>query len=366
MRVFLSVASLSLEYGGPAVSVLALGRALDVAGVEVGLWAPDGSARAIETVGGVEPLSGTLREAIASFGRIDILHDNGVWLPHNHAIAAAARSNQLARVVSVRGMLAPWALRHKGLKKQVAWRLYQRRDLLSGTALHATSEAEAGDLRRLVPGVPVITVPNGIFAGEMPLPELSSAVPSGRRIALSLGRLYPVKGLPLLIKAWARVRPPGWRLVLAGPDEQGHKAELEVLIRRFNLEDVVSFGGMVSGDAKAALLKDAELFLMPSLSESFGMAVAEALVAGVPVVTTTAAPWSAIVSEGCGWQTTPTLDGIANALAEATKLDAHQLSLMGKRGSAFVSREFNWSNLAGRFIDLYERALGSPRVGAAA
>lgn len=358
MKLLLTVASLAVSYGGPAVSVFSLGRALARAGVKVGLWTPDQSVRNIQDAGDVEVLAGPWAQAIRKFGDVDVLHDNGIWLPHNHALAVAARARRVARVASPRGMLAPWALDHKALKKKVAWWCYQKRDLVSASVLHATSEAEGADIERLRLGPRVVVIPNGVFWGEMPAPSAPRCV-NGGRTALFLGRLYPVKGLPLLIDAWAKVRPPGWRLVLAGPDEQGHKAELEALIEQSRLGDVVTFAGSVAGKDKTELLNGAELFVLPSLSESFGMAIAEALAAGKPVLTTTATPWSSLATEGCGWQAPPTVEGIAAGLATATALAPGELHQMGLRGSAFAAREFNWDSLSTRFIQLYEDALRS-------
>lgn len=364
MKILIAVTSVSVAYGGPAVTNVALARALAKAGHTVGLWTPDDSVRADA---GFQALSGPLDQAIGRFGVADVVHDNGIWLPHNHAIAQHARAARIARVVSPQGMLAPWAMQHKGFKKRLAWRLYQRRDLVDADAIHATSESEAADIQRLGLGAPVVTIPSGVFTGEMSPPHRSARRESaGQRVALFLGRLYPVKGLPLLIEAWARLRPGGWTLVLAGPDEEGHKARLESLIRQANLEDVISFAGPVSGEAKASLLQEADLFVLPSLSESFGLVVAEALAAGVPVITTTATPWSALVAEGCGWIAPPTVDGIAVALGTATALDRADLRRMGEIGHAFAHREFNWSRLVERHIALYEQALGAARIDHAA
>jgi glycosyltransferase involved in cell wall biosynthesis len=263
----------------------------------------------------------------------------------------------LPRLVSTRGMLEPWARRHKKWKKDIAWLAYQRRDIRTAAALHATADQEAENLARLNLDVPVHMIPNGVD-----IPALRS-VPSGAlRTALFIGRLYPVKGLPLLIEAWSRVRPSCWRLVLAGPDEAGHRAELETLIARYALEDVVQFAGPLHGDAKETALFGADLFVLPSHSESFGMAIAEALAHGLPVLTTVAAPWPALNQPApgqnwsvpaMGWRTAISADGLAAALSEATAHDVSTLRAMGARGRAFVTAEFGWDRAAGQFLATY-------------
>src|SRR4051812_20581228 len=104
--------------------------ALAEAGVEVGLWAPDQSAIAAQMVPAgdrLHRLTGNLLEALDCFGDPDIIHDNGLWLAHNHRLAGLSRKRGIPRVVSTRGMLEPWAMSHKRWKKRVAWQVYQRR-----------------------------------------------------------------------------------------------------------------------------------------------------------------------------------------------------------------------------------------------
>ena len=135
MRVLLTGTSLLPEYGGPAFSVSRLAMALAEAGAEVGLWASDQSAMftpLLPAGSSVQRIIGTEAEALDRFGETDILHDNGIWLRHNHRLAVFAEKRGIPRVVSTRGMLEPWALNHKGLKKKIAWRLDRPRDKLPG------------------------------------------------------------------------------------------------------------------------------------------------------------------------------------------------------------------------------------------
>lgn len=350
MKVFLSATSLAPRYGGPAYSVSRLALALAGAGAEVGLWSADGSVMDTPLLAADAPLTrlgGTVAQALTQF-RPDIVHDNGLWLGHNHRLARVCKTLVLPRLVSTRGMLEPWARRHKKWKKDIAWLAYQRRDIRTAAALHATAEQEAENLARLNLDVPVHVLPNGVD-----IPELR-AVPSGSlRTALFIGRLYPVKGLPLLIEAWSRVRPDGWRLLLAGPDEAGHRAELETLIAKHGLGDVIQFAGPLQGEAKERALFGADLFVLPTHSESFGMAIAEALAHGVPVLTTVGAPWPALNEQGMGWRTPISVDGLAGGLAQATAENASVLRAMGAKGRAFVAAEFGWDRVAGQFLATY-------------
>jgi glycosyltransferase involved in cell wall biosynthesis len=357
MKVFLAVKSLLPSYGGPAFSVSRLALALADAGAEVGLWASDMSAEKSPLLTRhprVQPITGLLPGAVDRFGRPDILHDNGIWLPHNHHLASLAARRNLVRVVSTRGMLEPWAIGHKKSKKRLAWWLYQRRDLRRASFHHTTAPAEAQNLLQFQLGVPVGVIPNGVDEAHV---DHSQRQRSETRTALFLGRLHPVKGLSLLLDAWVRLRPAGWQLQIAGPDEIGYRSALEKKITAASLSQTVHFSGPLDGAAKERAFLNADLFVLPSFSESFGMAIGEALAHGLPVLTTTGAPWPMIAQRGCGWSVAPTVDGITDGLRRAIALDPARLAAMGETGRDLVRSDFAWPNVAKQFLQTYESLL---------
>ena len=368
MRGLLTATSLRPNYGGPALSVSRLATALADAGVEVGLWAADGSVEETPLLPRQAPvirLRGGPGEAIAAFAP-DVIHDNGLWLPHNHRLADLAHEAGMPRAVSPRGMLEPWAIRHKRWKKAAAWRLYQRRDVDRASILHATSAKEAENLRAFSLSPPIHVIANGVDLPDLPYTEQPPE--NLARTALFLGRIHPVKGLPMLIEAWARVRPAGWRLVIAGPNEAGHKREVEAAAVAARLGEVVIFPGPAFGDAKTRLLREADLLVLPSHSESFGMVIAEALAHETPVLTTTAAPWPMLASRGCGWRVAPTAEALADALREAAACDAPTLRRMGAAGRALIASDFGWASIAREFAAVYDRLVrrSAPQAEAAA
>lgn len=358
MRVLLAATSLKPSYGGPAISVSRLALALAEHGLEVGLWAADGSAREtsyLPAQAPVQRLGGSPADAIAEFPGIDVLHDNGLWMPHHHRWARLCRQRNIPRIVSTRGMLEPWALNHKPLRKRVAWRLYQAGDLRHCRLLHATSRREAGNLEALGLGVTVRYVPNGV---DIPPGERREGSVKGARTALFLGRIYPVKGLDLLVEAWARVRPADWSLKIAGPDQAGHRREIEKLIARLGLTGSIDFTGPMDGEAKRQALLAADLFVLPSHSESFGMAIAEALAHGLPVLTTRGTPWEELPRRGCGWRVEAAVEGLAAGLERATATPTDTLRAMGQAGRQWMTEEFSWKRVSAETHECYRAAVG--------
>ncbi|AXI54094.1 glycosyl transferase, group 1 [Sulfitobacter sp. JL08] len=360
MKIFLCSASFKRDYGGPAYSVSRLGLALAENGATVGLWAPDGSAETAQFLWtkkshGPVPrtFNCTLDPALEEFGTADVVHDSGIWLPHNHALARLTNRRRIARVVSTRGMLDPWALSHKRIKKAIAWRLYQRSDLRSADALHVTSDTEVTSVRTRSLDVPVWRIPNGVDLPPNEQVAFQHNSLSPRR-AVFLGRLHPVKGLQDLLEAWARVRPTDWELILAGPDEDGHRSQLEASVDQYQLKDGVRFIGQVSGPEKVDLFRCAELFVLPSKSESFGMVVAEALSYGLPVLTTTNVPWPQLEESHCGWRVDPNTTQLSEALARILAQPRRQLYEAGLRGRTLVSDGFGWTAIANEFVKRYE------------
>jgi glycosyltransferase involved in cell wall biosynthesis len=196
----------------------------------------------------------------------------------------------------------------------------------------------------------VAIIPNGID-----LPPPASIVSSSRqRFVLALGRIHPKKGLDRLLRAWAKVERhnPNWRLRIIGPGELGHDAELRSLASNLKL-DHVSIEPPIFGGEKYVAFRQADIFVLPSLNENFGLTVAEALTAGTPVISTKGAPWSGLEIEHCGWWIDHGVDALASALERAMALPKNELCDMGARGRAWMARDFGWEAIARKTVALY-------------
>ena len=173
-----------------------------------------------------------------------------------------------------------------------------------------------------------------------------------------MSRLSPEKGLDLLITLWADlVRNPIYRdalLVIAGPDDRGFQKVVEAMIDRYDVASNILLTGMVRGAAKFALMKRADVFILPSYSENFGIVVAEALGCGTPVITTTGTPWEELERAGAGRWVTPTGSELSGALRELLDMSDSQRESMGQLGRQLILEHYNWDTIARQYITLYD------------
>ncbi|MFM2081972.1 MAG: hypothetical protein RL380_663 [Verrucomicrobiota bacterium] len=377
MKILHTIAGLHPEYGGPSRSVTALVGALGQGGDEVELvalhngatWQPpvtppekfarttfvDASSALAQKFRWTPSYKKVLR-ARGLAHHAQLLHDTGLWLPTNHLAASVARELKLPFLVSPRGMLTGWARAHKSWKKKLAWKFFQHADLQSARLLHATSAAEAESLRALGLRQPIAVIPNGVELPPTPNSQLPT--PNGRTL-LFVGRLHPIKGLADLIAAWALVRPIGWRVVLVGGDEAGHRAELAAQIQRAGLQAEFEFAGAVAADARWDFYRRADIFILPSHSENFGLVVAEALACGVPVIATRGTPWNDLVTHRCGWWIPNGVTALAAALRAACATTDDERRAMGERGRALVTDKFAWPGVAAQMREVYAWVLGA-------
>jgi len=219
---------------------------------------------------------------------------------------------------------------------------------------HLTSIEEAEDIRKLGFRQPLAVIPNGVDL----IAFVDKQRPAARiRTALFLSRIHPKKGLLQLADAWAELRPRGWRVIIAGPNEGGHKEELLARLHTNGITHDFAFSGPVDGPEKENLYQSADLFVLPSFSENFGLAIAEALAAGVPVITTRGTPWAELVSRRCGWWIEQGSGPLASTLRDAMSRSDEERMEMGRRGRRWIEECFTWSSVARQMKIAYQGLL---------
>jgi len=295
--------------------------------------------------------------------RPSLIHSHGLWTDVNRCAAAMARKKCIPHVLGPCGMLDPAALQRSAWKKQLVGRWFQHDALAQASCLLANSEQEYLDIRRFGLSNPVAILPNPVSEpvtmSAAPLPS-KTFYPSDRKTVLFLGRIHPVKGLSRLVEAWSQLSlvHADWQLVLAGPDEDGHRAVIESQIASLGCSSTVHLIGPLDTPSKWAALQAADLFVMPSDFENFGISIAEAMMAGLPVITTTGTPWKQLAEKGAGWWIDPSSKDLGLALVDAMGRSDESRSEMGRRGSELASN-FSPGTVTLQLQDLYHWLRGT-------
>jgi glycosyltransferase involved in cell wall biosynthesis len=387
MRVLHVIPSLAARTGGPAVAAVEFARIASEAGIESTIFATEaaypagtGKGRLVEQDELVQtpsdvtlrlfPLrrpyrlsrSPELRRALRrEVGRFDAVHVHSLYLAPQRDAGREAARRSVPYVVSPHGSLDPWLRRRGKGRKALAGAVWQRRMLRQAAALHFTSGEEARLAGKVAPGVPKIVVPLGIDVAafeQLPPPADYGDGP----VVLFLGRIAAKKGLDVLVRSFAIVsrRFAEARLVIAGPDDEGLRPELEALARREGVGDRVIFPGMLRGDDKLAALAAADVWALSSHTENFGIAVVEALAAGVPTVISPAINLAGEIERaGAGVVSETRPEAFAGALVHLLE-DEERRVLYAERGRAFA-RTYDWKTVAPQIVELYEEVARSAR-----
>ena len=176
--------------------------------------------------------------------------------------------------------------------------------------------------------------------------------------------MHPKKGVMELVEAWGSLVASaewlvrnGWKCELvytvSGELEKGYEAKVKARVKELGLEDKFIFTGALNDDEKWEAYARADLFVLPTYSENFGIVVAEALYAGVPVITTKGTPWQELETESCGWWIDVGEDALADALTKAMALSDDDRDEMGKRGRRLVETKYTWDAVCDAMVKGY-------------
>lgn len=300
---------------------------------------------------GVSPkLKHALRELACS---ADIIHTHSLWMMPNIYPERATRGSKCRLMVSPRGTLSKWALRRSRIRKWILWHAGQKQALRNAACLHATSVAELEEIRRLGLRNPVAVIPNGIACPAAP--DQISSIEKNHRTLLYLARIHPKKGVDVLLRAWREIHlnHPEWRLRIAGPNDHPYARQMMKLSASLGLQRV-EFTGELKAESKVIAFRDADLYVLPTHSENFGISVAEALAHGIPSIVFEGAPWSGLNSRNSGWWIAPGIESLVSTLRTAMALPESDLAAMGNRGHEWMSSDFDWSVIGQRMLSVYQ------------
>lgn len=327
---------------------------------------------------------------------VDILHTNSFWMMPNVYPFWVAKKLPVKVVTSPHGCFAPWALKHGRFKKMIFGMLLQYPALKRTDMFHATCEKEYEEIRAQGYKQPVAIVPIGmdipvlkpqntqntqkgaaapqleVQSSQFAVGDLNHDKSNGHSTANSqqltqsnhlrqivfFGRVHKVKAVDHLVKAWGALYAnlPEWELVIAGPD-CGAKAELEAIIAEANIPRV-RFTGEIYGPAKYDFLREADIYVLPSHTENFGVTVAEALACGTPSIASQGTPWEGLETEKCGKWVPIGVEPLVTALRELTSLTDEERVAMGQRGIEWIRRDFSWEGIGAKMKAAYAWLLG--------
>lgn len=368
MRVCHIVPSLEERHGGPSKSVRALANAQANLGGQVELLATLEAGQAL-------PAAAADAAQIRAFARVaprwlsrspemrdylrgtsfDVVHDHALWLLPLHYAHETAHRGGVPLVISPRGMLSGWAYRHRLWRKRLAQFFVHPGALPAAAGWHATSPAEADDIRALGFRQPVCVSPNGV---ELPTAAGLAAARTvwhgicpaikSRPVALFYSRFHRKKRLRELIDLWLSAPRGDWLLLIVGVAEDYTAAQLAAEVAAAGATERIA---VFDGANRPPPYAVASLFVLPSHSENFGLVIAEALAAGVPALVTDTTPWSGLTANGCGW--CGPWDNYGATLAAALAVPSAELAAMGRRGREWTARDYSWARAAGLLNDFY-------------
>ncbi len=377
-KVLHVIPALAPRYGGPSTAVVGMCRVLIAGGVPTLIASTDADGRGrltvstgqIESYSGVPaiffprvasesfkwsaPLEAWLRTRVSDF---DIVHVHAVFSHSSLAAGRACRAAKVPYIVRPLGTLDPWSLNHHRLRKQLLFHLGVRSLLTGAAAMHYTSDDERRLAESVLPWLPKgAIVPLGIDDELF----LRAGVSVGRRdrSVLLLSRLDAKKGVDLLIRAFhdAAGHDSAWTLEIAGDGDPTYVADLRKLANAGPAKSRITFHGWVQGEQRVALFRRASLFALPSHQENFGIAVAEAMANGMPVMVSPAVNLANdIQTGGAGWVVPREMPAWRDALQSAMR-HPDDLTQRGEHARA-VAERFRWSTVGTRLTALYQQVL---------
>lgn len=299
----------------------------------------------------------------------DLVHLHALWMYPSVASVKWTRHTGRPHVVTINGMLDPWAVSNSGWKKQVAGWLYEDANLAEAACLQVNTKAELEAVRDYGVDTPVCVIPNGVDLPDLDetangsttgaLPPWAGTILDDRRVMLFLGRIHPKKGLRELIDGWSRwTDGDDWALAVIGWDDGGHEPQLRRHVQNAGLGDTVHFLGPQFGNDKAAAFAHADAFILPSYSEGFPMAVLEAWSYGLPVLKTRACNIPDGFDADAALEIDPAADSVADGLQRFARLSTDEQRAIGQRGRDLVERQYTWPQVARQMRDVYRWVLG--------
>tara|TARA_B110001450_G_scaffold206699_1_gene196896 strand:- start:7303 stop:8445 length:1143 start_codon:yes stop_codon:yes gene_type:complete len=296
---------------------------------------------------------------VKSDRRPDIVHVNSLWPQTLIWYFIFSVFHRIPIVLSPRGTLSDWALGYKAWKKKLGMTFYRIFLFRKIKLFVASSNFERSDILKNIKSPNVAIVPNPLRIDAAQVRKLRKKKErSPVNVMLFLGRINRIKRVDHLVDCFIKANPKDWKLVIAGPDEQGSINTIMDSVTQSDLRSKIVYVGSVAENSedKLTLFANADVVVLPSYSENFGIVIAEALACGIPVVATKGTPWESIITNNCGWYIDDTQEALISTIKEIENTSKADLTSMGKRGERAVF-EFQSYAVAKVMAENYQKIL---------
>ena len=304
--------------------------------------------------------------AILDAEKPDVVHINTIWLPQCAWAQLWAEVKGYKCALTVHGMLEPWIVNRNRWKKKLGMIFFQRRQLQTALWQTVTAMEEREHVLQYYSSESITdasklnidVIPIGIDS-ESIARKCASLKVDGEKYILFLSRIHPKKGIEILLEALCRVREKidGYKVKIAGEGDSDYVEKLKNFCSENNLNDIVEFVGGVYGDDKWRLVSNASVLVLPTYSENFGLVVAEAMSASIPVITTDTTPWQILSDTDSGWCVPVGAEQIADALTDFAALSVDDLQQKGRNAFAVISREYSLEMMGEKLMSFYNKML---------
>lgn len=291
-----------------------------------------------------------------------IFHAHNLWNNIPYLTYKLSQKYKIPYILSSRGALYPWSLSQNSFQKKIAWSFFQKDALNNATCIHATNVSELRAIKNIGILSPIALIPNGINLNEFKfnMSKNSSRKKLGlktdRKYILFFSRIHPKKGLEYLVESWIKIsnKFPNWNLLIVGPvEDQKYYSSIQKKLNNHNLNGRTFLRGMLKNEKRLHCFNSSDLFILPSHTENFGIAIAEAMASKLPVITTHGTPWQEIQRYDAGWWVKLSHKNIDRAIREALSSSDVDLKKKGINGYKII-KDYEWKYQAKKMKKVYK------------
>jgi glycosyltransferase involved in cell wall biosynthesis len=388
MKILHVIANLAPRYGGPSKACVEMAQAVARLGHNVTIYTTnqDGPTELDVPIdhsvfrenieirffpiqkprfwGTSMPMALALRQKIQE---VDLVHIHSLYLFYNLVAAHYCRIYGTPYLVRPHGMLDPFIYYRHRFRKKIMELLFENRNIKQAAAIHFTTDEEKQLAEPYLFKTRGIVIPHGLYLAEYEnLPALDTfkncyPETKGKKIILFFGRINFKKGLDILVQAFAKVvqRHDEAYLVIAGPDDDGLGEKVRADLKNAGILDRTIFTGMLQGKHKLAVLQDAEMFVLPSYSENFGISVVEAMASGLPVIISNKVNiWREVEKGQAGLVAPCNVEQFAKMMENLLD-NPEKAKQLGQNGKTLVTEKFQWPSVAFALEQAYQKIISN-------